>query len=93
MSEVYSPVEYEIADIAAIQALMNGTANADQQRRALKWIVESAAGYYDLSYRPGEGGRRDTDFAEGKRFVGAQIVKLSKLSIAKLKGVAGEQPD
>ena len=29
-----------------------------------------------MSYRPGEEGRRDTDFAEGKRFVGRELFKL-----------------
>jgi hypothetical protein len=77
---------WEVPDAAAIQALDRGDATADQQRRALDWIINKAAGYYDLSYRPGgEEGRRDTDFAEGRRFVGGQIVKLSKLNLAKFK--------
>ena len=84
-SNAWDPVECEKADIVAVKALSNGTANSEMQIRAINWIVNQACAYYDLSYRPGEGGRRDTDFAEGRRFVGAQIVKLTKLDLSKLK--------
>lgn len=77
------PPAYELADAAALQAVANGSANPEQQKRALKWVIEQGAGTYDMSYRPGaEEGRRDTDFAEGRRFVGNQIVKLLKISLA-----------
>jgi len=76
------PPSYEDADIVAIQALAKGTANGEQQRRALAWIIERAAGTYDMSYRPGgEDGARDTIFAEGRRFVGNQVVKMTKLKL------------
>lgn len=74
------PAPYDDDDIRAMRALVAGNANEGQQRRALNWIINSAAGYYDLSFRPGIDGARATDFAEGKRFVGAQVVKLTKLS-------------
>ena len=68
-----------------IQALARGNASMDQQKRALAWIIESAAGTYEMSYRPGAGeGDRDTVFAEGRRFVGNQVVKMTKLKIGKL---------
>jgi hypothetical protein len=76
------PVRYDDALTGAIKALAAGNANEDQQKRALKWIVEQAAATYDMSYRPGEDGRRDTDFHEGRRFVGNQIVKQLKLTTA-----------
>lgn len=79
------PSDYDIADAAAIQALQRGDATKDQQQRALKWLIEKACGTYDLSYRPGEDGRRDTDFAEGKRFVGSQIVKMLNLNLSLLR--------
>lgn len=80
------PPDYEVADAAAIQALHRGEATADQQRRALKWLIERAAGTYDQSYRPGaDEGRRDSDFAEGRRFVGLQTVKLLRVNLATLK--------
>ncbi len=68
-----------------MQALERGDASPDMQRRALKWLIEQAAGTYELSFRAGgEEGRRDTDFAEGRRFVGNQVVKLLRLNTARL---------
>lgn len=79
------PADYDIADAGAIQALGRGDATPEQQKRALKWLIEKACGTYDLSYRPGEEGRRDTDFAEGKRFVGSQVVKMLNLNLSLLR--------
>jgi hypothetical protein len=45
--------------------------------------VEHACSTYDLSFRPQS--QRDTDFAEGRRFVGLQLVKLTKINLALLK--------
>ncbi len=73
------PPPYDVADVSAIQALSRGTANEDQQRRALKWIIERAAGTYDFSFYPGE---RETSFALGRVFVGQQVVKLTKLDLS-----------
>jgi hypothetical protein len=76
----WHPAPYDEAVTGALKALQSGTADAVQQQRALKWIIEALCGTYDLSYRPGEDGERDTAFAEGKRFVGQQIVKQLKLT-------------
>ncbi len=79
------PAPYELADVNAVQAVIAGTANPDQQRRAMRWVIEHAAATYDMAFRPGgEDGRRDTDFALGRAYVGQQIVKLSKLNPALL---------
>jgi hypothetical protein len=59
----------------AIKAVNAGNANEGQQRIALRWIIEMAAGTYDQPFRPGVGGDRDTAFACGRMFVGQQIVK------------------
>ena len=83
------PTAWEPADAAAVQALARGEATPEQQRRALAWVVERCAGYYDVSFRPGDGGDRETAFAEGKRWVGAQIVKLTKVALYKLRGEQG----
>lgn len=64
---------------------MRGDATKDQQQRALKFVIESLAGTYEVSYRPGAEGARDTDFAEGRRFVGLQIVKMLKLNLSALR--------
>jgi hypothetical protein len=67
----------------ALLALQAGNASEGQQRMALKWIVEKASGYYEISFRGGPDGARDTDFMEGRRFVGQQIVKQFNTSRAK----------
>lgn len=82
-SAPWLPPAYEKADVSAIQALASGLASPEQQKRALDWIIQQAAGTYDLAYRPGgEEGSRDTTFALGRVFVGQQIVKMMKLSLA-----------
>lgn len=82
------PSPYDDGINAAIQALAAGIANEGQQKRALDWIINVLCGAHDLSFRPGSHeGDRDTAFAEGKRFVGSQIVKLIKFSPAQqIKG-------
>lgn len=79
-----APAPYEpypwadnLAFVYAIKAAQKGEATAAQQQLIIKSIVEMS-GYHDLSYRPS--GDRDTCFAEGKRFVGGQIIKLVNLS-------------
>lgn len=84
-SRPWFPVKYTDYDASLITALHYGRASPNQQTEALKFIVEKVCGYYDLSYRAGEDGRRDTDFAEGKRFVGAQLVKLTKIPLTEKK--------
>jgi hypothetical protein len=80
--DVFLPVEYDLPAVAALQAVMAGTATPDQQQRAMTWIIYKACGTYDLDYRTEP---RDHAFASGRRFVGLQIVKLMKLNKAILK--------
>jgi hypothetical protein len=81
----WEPAHYEAADASAIQALLRGDADEHQQQRALKWIIEVAAATYDQSFWPGgEDGKRNTDFAEGRRFVGNSVVKMLKLNVQAL---------
>jgi hypothetical protein len=82
----WHPAPYDEAVTGALKALHAGAANAGQQQRALNWIIEALCGTYDLSYRPGEDGERDSAFAEGKRFVGMQIVKQLKLTTEERRG-------
>ena len=72
-------VLYDDYDIRAFNALASGVASDTQQRRVLDFIVNKAARYYDLSFQDGPDGDRATSFMEGRRFVGAQVVKLTKL--------------
>lgn len=70
----WHPAPWEKSDALAIKALASGTASEGQQVQALKWIVETLCGAYQLPYIPDSD--RDTSFAAGKMFVGQQIVKL-----------------
>lgn len=84
-SQPWMSANYDAADAAAIQALIRGDATPEQQQRGMKWIIETASGVYDQSFRPGgEEGRRNTDFAEGKRFVGNSIIKLNRLNLSSI---------
>jgi hypothetical protein len=73
----WHPAPYEDADVYAIKALAAGKASEGQQQRALNWIINVACATYDLSFRPESD--RETVFAEGKRHVGMQLVKLTKI--------------
>jgi hypothetical protein len=90
--EPWKPSPWEIPDAAAIQALSRGDATADQQKRALTYIVHTLAATYDGSFRPGPDGERVTAFAEGKRHVGLQLVKLVNINLGAFKDKPREQP-
>jgi hypothetical protein len=75
-----------------MKALLAGNANEGQQKRALDWIITKACGTYDMSFRAGPDGDRETSFAEGKRHVGNQIIKLMKLSVNRKDGNPKENP-
>lgn len=88
-AEPWKPSHYENADAGAIQALMRGDAPPHLQQRAIKYIVEVLCGTYDMSYRSNSD--RDTCFAEGKRAVGLQIVKLATINLSAFKNEPSEQ--
>jgi hypothetical protein len=68
------------ADIFAVQALAKGIANEGQQQRAFDYIVRVLCETDRMTFWPGaEDGRRATDFAEGKRWVGVQLRRIEKL--------------
>lgn len=76
--ESWHPPDYNKSDVFAVKALAAGNASDHQQKQALRWIVNQACGTYDLSFRPES--ERATCLAEGRRFVGLQIVKLLNLT-------------
>lgn len=78
------PHEYTTEDAGAVRALFRGEAEQHQQLRVIE-ILKTISGGYDLSFRPGEDGRRNTDFAEGKRFVWLQFLKPTRLVPTKPK--------
>lgn len=92
LSAEHAPADYEDADVMAWKALARGDANEFQQQRALQWLVATAARTYDASYRTGPHGDRATAFAEGRRFVGLQVVKLVNYPLERLKGGPAKIP-
>ena len=77
----WAPARYDDPDVYALKALERGDPTPEQCTRALNWIIHDLCKTFDMSYRPNS--VRDSDFAEGKRFVGNQIVKLLKLNMRK----------
>ncbi len=75
--EHWHPPAYEKEDVRAIQALANGTASETDQRRALNWIINTAASTYDEPFRPGMPDA--VNYMLGRRSVGLALVKLLKL--------------
>lgn len=80
--EPWKPCPWEISDAGALQALERGDASADAQKRALDWIIRSAAGTYEPSYL---GKTDDAIFAEGRRFVGLSIVKMLRINLSAMR--------
>lgn len=70
----------EDADIFALQAVAGGTANTAQQQRAYAYVVRILCETDRMTFWPGgEDGKRATDFAEGKRWVGIQLRRIEKM--------------
>ncbi len=74
--------EIKPADIRAIQDLERGKANEDQQKRALAYIINNLSATYFPSYRNNQ---RDSDFMEGRRFVGLELVTMLKLNASEMR--------
>lgn len=75
----WHPPDHDEQVIWAVRAFFKGEATQSQQfavRDYLMYITGASDEWADLSYRPGEDGRRATDFAEGKRFPGLMLRKL-----------------
>lgn len=64
-----------------IQALSTGTADEEQQKAALKWIVQDVCGLGKWPYREGQ---RETDVELGKNFVGHRIMGAVNANISQL---------
>jgi len=75
----WQPPSWDLADAYAMQRLYAGEATPDQQKRALKWILEKAAAMKEWGFRPE--GHRETDIALGRAFVGFQIEKLIAVNL------------
>mgnify|MGYP001612351841 CR=1 FL=1 len=77
----WKPAKYGLEIATAFQSLMRGDCPAHLQTKAVKFILFDLCGVRDLSFLPGPEGARETDFAEGKRFVGLQIGKLLETKV------------
>jgi hypothetical protein len=69
----WMPPDRDDAVIWATLAFSKGKATETQQMLLWDWMMYFTGAsdeYADLSFRPGEEGRRATDFAEGKRCIG-----------------------
>jgi hypothetical protein len=87
VSPVVGPGLLNKADALAIKMVAIGEATPDQQKRAIDAIVGRIACAYELSFRADDhGGTRETDFGEGKRFVGLQLLKLINTQLDILTG-------
>lgn len=68
------------ADVHAVRAVMGGTAVAEQQVRAMRWILGQVCRRLDAVYYPGADGQRDTDFAAARQWCGVTISDMSEQS-------------
>lgn len=93
--EPWTPLDYDEDVVMAFRQFAEGKANEGQQKTVLSWL-QYACGvgeYADLSFRPGgPEGDRLTAFAEGRRFVGLQALKLLTPEVfeaVRRKGIRG----
>ena len=77
--QLFRPIEP--VDIRAIQELERGTADETQQKHALRFIVENLCGVYMPTFGESD---RDSNFLDGRRYVGLEIINCLKLNPAKI---------
>lgn len=68
------------AQVFAVKAIADGTANDFQQKAFFRWLLMEVCAVGNMSFRPGSGGDRETAFAEGKRFVGLEVARLQLMT-------------
>lgn len=83
--EPWAPPQATLPDVVALKALEVGNATPEQQKHALRFIVEKIAGTYLEQYCPGESGNRDTAYALGMRRVGTCIISFLNADIRAFK--------
>ena len=74
---VDQPAPFEPVVAAGMKALARGEASPHQQIECFNWLLKKAAGIGSQSYREGP---HATAFAEGRRFVGIQMMMLLETS-------------
>lgn len=83
--------DWEMADASAIKALHAGTADAQQQKRAVDWLLKKACALPEWPYQPGMNDR-DTNVALGRQFVGHMFMKLVQVNLAAVTRRAESDP-
>ncbi len=87
VSPVVGPGLLNKADVLALKMCALGEATPEQQKRAIEAIIGRVACADELSFRADDhGGTRETDFSEGKRYVGLQLRKLISTPLDILTG-------
>lgn len=81
----WRPITCPAEVVGALQALNRGQAEPHQQKIALNWIIDMSRNG-GAHYFPGEGGRRDTDYALGRAFPGEQIITLLNVKLRRENG-------
>lgn len=85
--------DYTPDEVRALRAVANGTANPEQCRLAIKFLIEDVCATYQTPFR---GVAALTDFACGKQWVGQAIVVFLKTAPLsrdpKRRSSEGEQP-
>lgn len=83
---------HDVADVSAIKALAVGEANADQQKRALDFIIRDLAMTYDETFHSES--ERASAFMQGRRFVGLKLVLFINIRLddVRLRADPNAQP-
>lgn len=76
-------------EMYAIRALEGGEANPEQQRLALSAIIKKLSRTYDVHFVPNS--PDETNFLEGRAFVGQNILKILRLDPNALRELAKEE--
>lgn len=82
--KIHAPLPWQAPSLdpaigGALRAMHEGNAEPHQQKKLLEWLVNDLCETHGLSFRPDSD--RATAFAEGKRFVGLQIIKQLNVTI------------
>lgn len=74
---------YELADASALKAVFAGTADPEQQKRAINWILKVPCSLGDWPYVVGDADQ--THVHLGRQFVGHQIMKLIQAPLGEMR--------
>jgi hypothetical protein len=85
----WHPTPYDVQTIYALKNLAAGKANETQQKRALEWLIHAACGTYQPTFIPDSD--RESAFAEGRRAVGLELVKLVNLPADAVKAIKSKE--